>query len=387
MASIAKREGGRWRARYRDSSGKEHAQHFTRKVDAQRWLDETTADVVTGRYVDPRVGRMTVEVFAARWRSTLVHRPNYLRVIDNALKNYIVPMLGARPLSSVRRSDVQGFVSAVAADRSANSVHNIYRVLSQVMGAAVDDLLIPTSPCARVKLPSRPTVEVKPPTPPEVAELAERIDPRQRTMVVLLAGTGLRISEALGLQVTDVDFLRGTLRVERRRDSRSNTLTPPKTRSSVRTVPLGRVVVEELAAQLATFGPAGDGSIFTDLLGRPLTYEGWKRVWREAEATFKTHDLRHYAASALIAGGASVKQVQMILGHATAAVTLGVYAHLWPGDDERARTILDAALADCVRTREVVGGQTCRSEAQDARETEDMLKSGTRQAGILVRVK
>jgi integrase len=65
---------------------------------------------------------------------------------------------------------------------------------------------------------------------------------------------------------------------------------------------------------------------------------------------YKTHDLRHYAASALIPGGASVKQVQMILGHASAAVTLGVYAHLWPGDDDRARGILDAALADCVRT-------------------------------------
>ena len=45
----------------------------------------------------------------------------------------------------------------------------------------------------------------------------------------------------------------------------------------------------------------------------------------------------------------------MILGHASAAVTLGVYAHLWPGDDERSRSILDAALADCVRTEEVVG--------------------------------
>jgi integrase len=59
--------------------------------------------------------------------------------------------------------------------------------------------------------------------------------------------------------------------------------------------------------------------------------------------------------SALIAGGASVKRVSSILGHASPAVTLGVYSHLWPDDDDRARTILDAALADCVRTREVVG--------------------------------
>ena len=48
MASIAKRPDGRWRARYRDDTGREHARHFGRKVDAQRWLDEVTASVVTG---------------------------------------------------------------------------------------------------------------------------------------------------------------------------------------------------------------------------------------------------------------------------------------------------------------------------------------------------
>jgi integrase len=222
------------------------------------------------------------------------------------------------------------------------------------MGAAVDDRLIPASPCQRVKLPSRPTVEVKPPAPEDVAKLAACIGSRQRALVVLLAGTGLRIGEALGLQVGDVDFLRGGLRVERQRDGRTNELTDPKTRSSVRTVPLGRVVVDELAAHLAAYPAAEDGSVFTDDRGRPLTYEAWKAVWRSAQPACKTHDLRHYAASALIGGGASVKQVQMILGHASAAVTLGVYAHLWPGDDDRARAILDAALADCVRTEEAV---------------------------------
>lgn len=354
MASIAKRPDGGWRARYRDAADKEHARHFARKVDAQRWLDETTAAVVTGRYVDPKAGRITVAAFAEQWRATLVHRPGYLRIIDNALKNYILPTLGARPLSSLRRSDVQSFVSGLSQDRSANSVHNIFRVLAQLMGAAVDDMLVPASPCARVKLPSRPTAEVTPPTSAEVAEVAGRIHARQRALVVLLAGTGLRISEALGLQVGDVDFLRGTLRVERQRDSRAEGFIPPKTRSSVRTVPLGRVVVDELAAHLAAYGSAADGSIFTDELGRALIYTAWKPLWKATGTTYKTHDLRHYAASALIAGGASVKQVQMILGHASAAVTLGVYAHLWPGDDDRARGILDAALADCVRTTAVV---------------------------------
>jgi integrase len=58
-----------------------------------------------------------------------------------------------------------------------------------------------------------------------------------------------------------------------------------------------------------------------------------------------THDLRHFFASALIAGGASVKQVQAVLGHANAMITLRTYAHLWPGDDHRTRVVMDATLS------------------------------------------
>jgi len=62
-----------------------------------------------------------------------------------------------------------------------------------------------------------------------------------------------------------------------------------------------------------------------------------------------THDLRNFFASALIAGGASVKQVQTVLGHSSPMITLRVYAHLWPGDDNRTRDVMDATL-DGLRT-------------------------------------
>jgi hypothetical protein len=57
--NIAKRTNGKWRARYRDESGKEHSRHFDRKVDAQQWLDGVTSAVVTGTYADPQAGRVT----------------------------------------------------------------------------------------------------------------------------------------------------------------------------------------------------------------------------------------------------------------------------------------------------------------------------------------
>jgi integrase len=159
-------------------------------------------------------------------------------------------------------------------------------------------------------VPSRPSVEVEPPTPGELAELVAATPDQYAALVVLLDGTGLRISEALGLQVGDASFLGRKLQVSRQRDPRTNLLAPTKTRSSVRSVPLGQVVVDVLAAHLATYPPAEDGSIFTDDRGRPLTYERWKPIWKATGATFKTHDLHHYAASALIAGGASVKRVR-----------------------------------------------------------------------------
>jgi hypothetical protein len=65
MASIKKRPDGQWRARYCDAAGKEHAKHFTRKVDAQRWLDGVTASVVAGTYVSPRTARTTVGEWCA----------------------------------------------------------------------------------------------------------------------------------------------------------------------------------------------------------------------------------------------------------------------------------------------------------------------------------
>ena len=63
-----------------------------------------------------------------------------------------------------------------------------------------------------------------------------------------------------------------------------------------------------------------------------------------------THGFRHFYASALIAGGASVKQVQTYLGHHSAAVTLRIYAHLWPGDEDRSRAVIDSTLSEISRT-------------------------------------
>src|SRR6478609_1290113 len=98
MASIKRRPDGVWRARYRDVAGKEHAKHFPRKVDAQRWLDEVTASIVTGQYVAPTAGKVTFREYAETWRELQGHRPSTQDQLRRHFTKHVYPFLGSRPL-------------------------------------------------------------------------------------------------------------------------------------------------------------------------------------------------------------------------------------------------------------------------------------------------
>ena len=107
MASISRLPNGKYRPRYRDEHGKDHARHFDRKVDAQRWLDEVTAAVVTGTYVDPGAGRQTFVEYYAEWSVRQVWAPGTETATKLAAGS--VPFADV-PLRSPRRSHVKGMV-------------------------------------------------------------------------------------------------------------------------------------------------------------------------------------------------------------------------------------------------------------------------------------
>lgn len=101
MASIQKRDNGSWRARYRDAAGKEHARHFARKIDAQRWLDEVTASVVTSRYVDPKAGKITFAQWFEQWAAAQVWATGTKLKAEQALG--VATFLTRRSVQSCRR--------------------------------------------------------------------------------------------------------------------------------------------------------------------------------------------------------------------------------------------------------------------------------------------
>jgi len=362
MANLQRRPNGQWRARYRDASGRQHARHFARKVDGQRWLSEVTAAVVTGQYVDPKAGRVTFRDHAEQWRTTQVHRPSSAAHVETMLRRHAYPTFGERSLSSILPSEVQTWVKRLGVDDASAkrkalapaTVGTLHSILSSIFKAALRDRRIMANPCEGTKLPQVERAQVVPPTTAQVEVLRQAMPEELRALVTFTAGTGMRQGEVLGLTVDRLDMLRRTVTVDRQLVTRPGKVTefgPPKTKASNRTIPLPQVVVDALAAHLAAYPVGADGLAFR-LDGQPITRQAFGHVWRPAaraaglSAGTGVHSLRHYYASLLIRYGESVKTVQARLGHASASETLDTYSHLWPDSDDRTREAVDCVLGD-----------------------------------------
>lgn len=126
------RTDGKYCARYRDSSGREHSRHFTRKVNVQRWFDEVTVAVVTGAYVDPKAGKVTFREYAEAWRAKQLHRPGTVEQVERSLRKHVYPRIGDKPIATVLLSDLQALVKAMSLDLSPASVGVVYRITAAV---------------------------------------------------------------------------------------------------------------------------------------------------------------------------------------------------------------------------------------------------------------
>lgn len=136
------------------------------------------------------------------------------------------------------------------------------------------------------------------------------------------------------------------VRVDRQmvsRDSSRPEWGPLKTPASYRTMSIGTVALEQ-------FGPLDDGLVLTTGQGRVITRAMASSAWRAAAAKVGLptgsgwHDLRHFHASKLIAGGWSPRAVASRLGHRDPTETLRTYARLWPDDDDRMRGATDGLI-------------------------------------------
>lgn len=367
VTSVQRRPSGKWRARYVDPLGHERAQHFDTKDAAEAFLAMQVVRMRDGTWIDPLHGRRLFRTHAVAWsRAQLQHRDSTAGTTANRLV-VLTGHFGDVPLASITRPQVQAWVVGLSETYSPKSVEALYRLMAQVMLAAVHDGYLHKSPCWKINLPED-EAPVDVPLPDEVAALYAAAPPHAKALILAGIGTGLRISEMAGLTVDRVDFLRRQVTVDRQlvgTHLRQPVFGPPKTKAGNRVIPVPQDVIDEIAAHLAAW--PSESVVFRTAHGMPWTrrtlaeeLRRWRRHAARADVerassegrdpyelerlTFKS--LRHYYASGLINAGLSPTAVAARLGHADASITLRVYSHLWPTDDEATRTAAEGLVSN-----------------------------------------
>ena len=336
--------GRRWRVRYADPDGRERGKSFDRKVDAERFRVQAEADVQRGTYIDPGVTRITVGQWCETWAAGYAtRRASTVRQARVHLRK-IVAEFGPLPLAAIRPSQVRAWTSRLREEGAeASYVYALHSRLAQVMSDAVHDGLLARSPCSRRTSPGagkqRPYVA----TTEQVWALYDAMPDHLRTAVLLGAFAGLRVAEACGLRLADIDFMRGIIRPAVQYPAEEL-----KTEISRTAIPVPQSMTLELAAHVKRW--PGE-TLLADERGAQLGPWALERAMRTARGEvaglpdgFRYHDLRHYLASLLIAEGADVKTVQARLRHASAKTTLDTYGHLWPDRDESTRAAIEAVF-------------------------------------------
>jgi integrase len=258
------------------------------------------------------------------------------QIYGRDLENWTIPYFGGCRLADVEPPDVRAFVTHLdEAGLRASTIRSVMAPVKAMFATAVEDGALRTNPTANVRIGLRrsiePSREIRAMTRAELSEVLGRIPQESRLIFELLAHTGLRISEAVGLTWSDLELGAKPRMAVRRQDYRGE-VGPLKTAASRRDIPLSPV----MAGRLATArGSRPDcARVFTSPEGRRLNDGNLRRrvLVPAAEAagvpwvTF--HAFRHTCASLLFEAGRDVKQVSAWLGHADAGFTLRVYVHL-----------------------------------------------------------
>jgi integrase len=365
--TISRRKNGLWQGAlhlgYRD--GKRLRKHFYARTRAEvvEKMALARADQLKGIALRTDE-RQTVGDYLTRWLANVEPklRPRTHRGYALIVRRHLLPTLGRMQLTRLSRDDVRALLIAKRRDGlSAQTIHNVHAVLRHALEQAVTDDLLSRNVAAGVDLPRIERPEVAALSHEDALRIIAAVrEDRIGPAVIVSMTTGLRQGELLGLRWEDVDWTERQLRVSRSLVRFDGQVLdgPTKTRTSRRVVPLTQLAIDELQRQRerqrfderwAGSRWQASGYIFTSSIGTPamagdLTKRFQRLLADAGLPRMRWHDLRHAAASMLLAQGEHPKVVQELLGHSSIQVTMGVYSHVIPSLKRDAADRMDELL-------------------------------------------
>jgi integrase len=342
--------GRRYRVQYRTPEHRLTSKRgFRTKGEAERYLATVEVAKMRGEWVAPSRSRATVGELAEMWFGAQMQIKPTTRIgYRQALDKHILPRWGNTRLVDVSHGEVQAWVAKLSENLGPSIVRQIYLVLAGILKYAMRDNRLTRNVAEHVQLPRLVKRKHGYLSHKQVQDLAEECGDWS-DLVLTLAYTGLRWGEVVALSPEHVDLARKRFDVARAVSTPGGVVTwgTPKNHER-RSVPFPALLMESLQLRLASnrqlvFSAPAGGLLHAGNFRSRVFYPALERCV-EADPTFPRvtiHDLRHTAASLAVSAGANVKAVQRMLGHASAAMTLDVYADLFDDDLDEVAAALD----------------------------------------------
>lgn len=377
QGSIRQRSPGSWQVRVyigmdRLTGKQRYASRTVRggKRDAQRAMHDMANGADSGRW-----GRTeaTVGELLERWfeQAQGDFSPKTVKETRGFLDRTIVPGIGHVHLAKLKPLELDRFYRQLRASGGCGgrplapgTIRRIHGIIHRAMGQGVRWEWLTVNPASSASPPRVDSPEITPPSPTQLADLltlAGERNPDLTTFLVVAAATGARRSEVVALRWTDIDFEMGAVTIARGIVLGPDGIVEKDTKThQVRRIALDPTTVATLVehrrrcatrAAAASALSRDDGFLFSQEVdgSRPWRPDSitlsFARLCRRAGIKgVRLHDLRHYVATRLLAGGIDVRTVAGRLGHRNPATTLNVYAHFLAEADRDAADMLGRVL-------------------------------------------
>jgi integrase len=321
--------------------------------------------------------KMTFQELADEWlelqTSSKEYKPSTLTKLKGC-KERTYKAIGNVLVSKITYRTVQSFITMLGKDGvnqktgkglSVKSQKAYLNFISDVMLYAKKCGIVNNNPCRDITFAKTEKKEKEIYSLKEAKELLDVINARApieyQLLFNLLAYSGMRKGEALGLEYKDIDFERSVLTIRRTSNYHEGFGTytdTPKTRSSYRSLYIQPRIIELIRqvkeSQRKEAELCGDlwhdtDRLFTRWDGQPLhpntPYKWLKRFCEQENVSFKgLHSFRHFVATQALANGVDVKSVSAMLGHSQTSTTLNIYAHAVQQANEKALNSIAALL-------------------------------------------
>lgn len=347
--------------RYWDDRG-QHERSFTTAAERKDYAVKFEHDSRESMFVDPREGKAdfvaAVQAWVARHPGAGSTKANYRSVVSQ----HIGPAFAGRSLAQVAndRDGVTGFLTVTMPARVCAARVGLARtaILGTIGEAVRAGKLPPVHRLDGIEIAAAgtPHREFIPATHAELVKLTEHLGRRDLVLTVwLMRGCGLRVSEALAVNMRNFRDSGRTLRLREQTETDGSGLRPLKHRKAgdFRDVPVPAWLWAKVQAHLAEFGTPIDGYLFKGSGRLPYVgYGPFGRAFKRAAIkaglpeAFTFHQLRHAYATACLAHGVQLHELSEWMGHNSMDTTAKVYGHLLAPAWDRGRAALEADYAE-----------------------------------------